>query len=447
MAGESYAGQHIPYIAKAINAHNIEAKVQGNKQPWKLRGILLGNAWISPTEQYAAYLSYGYKEGLVEEGTQEAEKLEATQSACFAQLNAPDGKNKIDVDECEDVLQGMLKSTMNSKSECYNMYDIRLRDSYPSCGMNWPPDLKDIKVYLRRNDVVQALNINSDKKSGWEECSGAVSSTFTAKNSVPSVQLLPELLESGISVLLFSGDKDLICNHIGTEQMIHNMKWSGGTGFETSPGVWAPRHDWSFEDEPAGIYQSARNLTYVLLYNASHMAPYDIPRQSRDMLDRFIKVDIASIGGSPADSRIDGEKVPPTAVGGHPNSTVAEQQELEKMKEAKWQAYAKSGETVLVIVIIGVSVWGFFIWRNRRRHAGYGSLFASSSPSTRFHGSNNKRSGPGDVEAGDFDESELDRLDSMGRGHDEEEHYDVGVDSDDEEQSDEPHDAKEQSHR
>ena len=379
-------------------------------------------------------MSYAYRQGLVEEGSREAKNLETQQSICFSLLNTPEGRNEVDIEECEAILQDILKSTVNSKDECYNMYDVRLRDSYPSCGMNWPADLKDIKPYLRRPDVVQALNVNPDKKSGWEECSGAVSSTFTARDSVPSVYLLPELLESGISILLFSGDQDLICNHVGTEQMVHNMKWGGGTGFETSPGVWAPRQDWTFEGEPAGIYQTARNLTYVLLYNASHMAPYDIPRQSRDMLDRFMEVDIASIGGSPTDSRINGEKVPPTAVGAHPNSTAAEQEELEKMKEAKWQAYAKSGETALVIVIIGVSVWGFFIWRSRRRHAGYGSLFSHAPPAA-FHG--NKRSDPSDVEAGDFDESELDRLDSAGRGYEEEEHYAVGIDSDEEEEEEE----------
>ena len=74
-------------------------------------------------------------------------------------------------------------------------------------------------------------------------------------------------------------------------------------------------------------------MTYVLFYNASHMVPYDYPRRSRDMLDRFLNVDIASIGGSPADSQIDGEKVPQTSVGGHPNSTAAEQTEKEKPKQ------------------------------------------------------------------------------------------------------------------
>jgi len=61
------------------------------------------------------------------------------------------------------------------------------------------------------------------------------------------------------------------------------------------------------------------------------------------MLDRFMQVDIASIGGVPSDSRIDGEKGLETSVGGHPNSTAAEEAEKEKLEDAKWHAYYKSG--------------------------------------------------------------------------------------------------------
>ncbi|KAE8393919.1 pheromone-processing carboxypeptidase kex1 [Aspergillus alliaceus] len=424
LAGESYAGQHIPYIAKAILDRNRNAA--GRSTLWNLRGLVIGNGWISPADQYPSYLTFAYEEGLIKEDSRTAKSLEVLQSVCQSKLETT-GKDQIHIGDCESVLQELLSKTLDSDQKCYNMYDIRLRDTAPSCGMNWPLDLKDVKPYLRRADVVKALNVNPEKKSGWEECSGAVSSSFLPKKSVPAVQLLPNLLESGISILLFSGDKDLICNHVGTEQLINNMKWGGGTGFETSPGVWAPRHDWTFEGEPAGIYQHARNLTYILLYNSSHMAPYDLPRQTRDMLDRFMKVDIANIGGSPADSRIDGEKLPQTSVGGHPNSTAAEEQERERMKQAEWKAYAKSGEAVLVVVIIGVSVWGFFIWRSRQRHRRYQGIYhedvIGGSVLERFH---NKRSGA-DVEAGDFDESELDNLHSPDM---EQEHYTVGEDSD-----------------
>ncbi|KAJ5490562.1 Peptidase S10 serine carboxypeptidase [Penicillium expansum] len=428
IAGESYAGQHIPYIAKAIQNRNKGVAQNGGTQ-WPVKGLLIGNGWISPADQYPSYFKFVEREGLIAPGTTLYNNLNALNEVCLSKLETAGAKNKLDIGTCELVLQQFLDLTTENH-QCYNMYDVRLKDEAKSCGMNWPPDLKNIEPYLQRPDVVKALNINPAKKSGWTECAGLVHQAFTAKNSIPSVQLLPDLIESGINVLLFSGDKDLICNHIGTETLIHNMNWKGGTGFETSPGVWAPRHDWTFEDEPAGIYQSARNLTYVLFYNSSHMVPFDNPRQTRDMLDRFMKVDIASIGGQPSDSRIDGEKLPQTAVGGQANSTAAEQTAKEKLKQTEMRAYAKSGEAVLVVVIIGVIVWGVFIWRSRRTRGGYkgvsnNDLSDSTSILNRFK---SKRSGP-DVEAGDFDESELDQLHypSVERGD-----YAVGEASDDE---------------
>ncbi|KAL4814016.1 pheromone-processing carboxypeptidase kex1 [Aspergillus spinulosporus] len=426
IAGESYAGQYIPYIAKAIQDRNEDIhEKHSSSARWNLRGLLIGNGWISPAEQYPAYLSFAYEEGLVEEGSKLGKELEALLSVCKSKMETG---LKISITACENVLNKLLDKTLDSNNQCINMYDIRLRDG--SCGTTWPPDLVDVKPYLHNYEVIQALNISPEKETGWDECDGNVGAAFRPQKSEPSVKLLPGLLESGIEILLFSGDKDLICNHVGTEQLISNMKWAGGTGFETSPGVWAPRHDWTFEDEPAGYYQYARNLTYVLLYNASHMAPFDLPRRTRDMVDRFMNVDIASIGGAPADSRIDGEPLPQTSVGGQPNSTVHQEEEQQKIKETEWNAYAKSGEAVLVVVIIGVLVWGFFIWRSRRRHNGYSGI-AIKSPSTtsilgRFH---NNRSNGADVEAGDFDEAELDDLHSPGSDR---ENYAVGEDSDDE---------------
>jgi len=30
-----------------------------------------------------------------------------------------------------------------------NVYDVRLVDDWPACGMNWPPDLPDVYSFLR----------------------------------------------------------------------------------------------------------------------------------------------------------------------------------------------------------------------------------------------------------------------------------------------------------
>lgn len=444
MAGESYAGQHIPYIARTILDRNKNAA----KDKWNLRGLLIGNGWISPADQYLSYLPFAYKSGVLQAGTDAAKSVESQQAVCMNQLNNG-AADKVDTHDCEEILQDILAASRGGNSgiaECVNMYDVRLRDFYPSCGMNWPPDLKQVTPYLRRADVIKALHVDADKRSGWVECNGQVGGAFRAKHSKPSVTLLPGILEE-IPVVLFSGDQDLICNHLGTEDLIHNLSWNGGKGFELSPGTWAPRRDWTFEGEPAGIYQEARNLTYILFYNSSHMVPYDHPRRTRDMLDRFMGVNIDSVGGKPTDSRIDGEKGPLVAVGGHPNSTAAEEEQKKKEQEATWRAYYKSGEVALVVVIIAAGAWGWYVWRDRRkrRGAGYQGLFggeqANGAGAGRGAGLENFRHKrpERDVEAGDFDldnlSEENDRLRSgdreMGR-----ERYSLGGDSDEEDEVD-----------
>jgi len=399
---------HIPYIAK----HVLERNKNGAKEPWNLKGLLIGNGWTSPTDQYLSYLPFAYKMGLIQGGSDGAKQVESQQAVCVKALDQG-GKDHVETNVCEDILQEILRVSQkkeNGQSRCVNMYDVRKTDTYPSCGMNWPPDLENVTPYLRRADVVSALHVDADKKTGWTECNGAVGSQFKARNSAPAVKLLPDLLAQ-VPVMLFSGDQDMICNHLGTEELINNLSFNGGKGFELSPGTWAPRRAWTFEDEPAGIWQEARNLTYVVFYNSSHMVPFDYPRRTRDMLDRFMGVDIASIGGKPTDSRIDGEKGPQTSVGGHPNSTIAEEEEAKKLKEATWRAYYKSGEVALVVVLLLAGVGGWYVWRDRRRRQGYKTLFGNESSSVGLGNPAFKRNGRNmDVEAAEFDENELDDL-------------------------------------
>ena len=36
---------------------------------------------------------------------------------------------------------------------CINIYDIRLEDTFPACGMNWPPEMPAINKILGVNDL------------------------------------------------------------------------------------------------------------------------------------------------------------------------------------------------------------------------------------------------------------------------------------------------------
>ena len=68
------------------------------------------------------------------------------------------------------------------------------------------------------------------------------------------------------------------------------------------------------------------------------------------MLDCFMGVDVGRL-------RIGGSKVPTISVDAHLNSTAAEVEKEEKLKQATWRASYRSGGAVLVIAITMASVW------------------------------------------------------------------------------------------
>lgn len=48
-------------------------------------------------------------------------------------------------------------ASVNGQNMCVNNYDVRLTDTHPACGMNWPPDLHDMYPYLGVRPILPPL--------------------------------------------------------------------------------------------------------------------------------------------------------------------------------------------------------------------------------------------------------------------------------------------------
>ncbi|CAH1759210.1 4867_t:CDS:10, partial [Entrophospora sp. SA101] len=254
LTGESYAGTFIPYIAKAI-----------------IDRIAIGNGWIDPVSQYNAYYTFAVEKNLLD--SEHKTLAEKQLETCKGMLNK---QVQIHLDSCEDILSTVLESSRRSRSgnddNCINQYDIRdYTDTFPSCGINWPYELTTIRSYLRRTDVVGAIHADS-QQLGWVECNGGVGRLFND-------DLLPDLLKN-INVLLYNGDQDFVCNVNGIRDMISNLEWNGSKGFMNNTAK-----PWYINDEIVGEVTSERNLTYAVIYKASHMVPYDAPVQNNPTED------------------------------------------------------------------------------------------------------------------------------------------------------------------
>ncbi|CAJ0634832.1 302_t:CDS:10 [Entrophospora sp. SA101] len=258
LTGESYAGTFIPYIAKAI-----------------IDRIAIGNGWIDPVSQYNAYYTFAVEKNLLD--SEHKTLAEKQLETCKGMLNK---QVQIHLDSCEDILSTVLESSRRrsgNDDNCINQYDIRdYTDTFPSCGINWPYELTTIRSYLRRTDVVGAIHADS-QQLGWVECNGGVGRLFNDDVSPPS--LLPDLLKN-INVLLYNGDQDFVCNVNGIRDMISNLEWNGSKGFMNNTAK-----PWYINDEIVGEVTSERNLTYAVIYKASHMVPYDAPVQNNPTED------------------------------------------------------------------------------------------------------------------------------------------------------------------
>lgn len=370
LAGESFAGQYIPYTAKAI--------LKSPKPPVSLKGIAIGNGFIDPKSQYGTELELMVEKKIWTKSSDQYQTVARIVEECHKELDRTSSR---DIGKCDEILQTIIASTTTKQPgasgfTCINMYDVRLTDSAPACGMNWPTTLPAMYEYLRRADVRTALHVDEHHKpEAWVECNANVGSAMRTDTTSPaSVKLLPELIEQGLRVLLFAGEEDLICNAIGVRRTAENLEWGGIKGFGD-----AAAQDWYVNGSLVGTWRTARNLTYVGIKGASHMVGVDKPIESHDMMVRFMGIDFMKVAGPNAliPSRVGDEPDRVLITGG--GGGVAEigkdgsrvipgsgKTEGEVAEEARWRAYYDAGSFALLILVLAVGVGTWLLLRARK---------------------------------------------------------------------------------
>ncbi|KAJ2689492.1 Cell death protease [Coemansia spiralis] len=282
VAGESEAGTYIPYLAEAI------LKMPASER-FALSGLMIGNGWIDPLPMYMSYTEVLSRHGLLSPGV--GSSMQKLMDSCAREFKrAP---QPVHTDVCERIPMVFLNEGGPSSGMCYNMYDLRLTDTKPSCGMNWPSDIAIYTEYLNREDVQKSINVRTPPTE-WTECSDLPSKKLKHDDTPPAIIPLRSALDLGVPVLLFVGKEDYLCNFVGTEWTIGNLTWAGGKGFRGS----SVKSEWRINGQTVGHVESDRGLTYALIYNASHMVGVDKPREILDVFTAFTNASAANLGFS-----------------------------------------------------------------------------------------------------------------------------------------------------
>jgi len=259
--GESYAGKYIPSLSSHILAQN------GKNPPIliALKGLGMGDGWVDPYHQTGSYAPFLYHNGLI--GIAE---VEAANTAYESYKRLVDAELYFLADDAGALLlEGLALAAGN-----VDVYDIRYKGMDPTDA-----PAAALRIYLNEKSVREELHAGNQT---WKMCSPAPEFALIKDLEQSVSNLLPSLL-SNYQVLNYNGIFDLICNFFGTVEWTNLIEWPGRDAY-----VRAANQTWIVDGFEAGYFKYAGNLTHVVIYNAGHMAPFNQPQFTQDMLYRFI---------------------------------------------------------------------------------------------------------------------------------------------------------------
>ncbi|WIA37630.1 hypothetical protein OEZ86_014531 [Tetradesmus obliquus] len=272
ISGESYAGHYCPAVANKV----YRASELGQGPPIKLRGVAIGNGLTKPSVQYGAYADYALQEGLISQGTRDG--IMWWYPLCrwgseFCSKHKWGWLCGLTLQYCQATIFGRI---LMSKPGI-NYYDIRKQCLGPLCY-----DFSDADKFLNSAAVKKALGV--DQEQQWQECNMLVNAQFYGDFMRDfSLKLVP-LLEDKVRVMIYAGDRDLICNWLGNRRWVDQLQWEGAQG-------WSQAQDkaWMVQGKQAGLVTSYDTLSFVKVFEAGHMVPMDQPAAALDMITRFMR--------------------------------------------------------------------------------------------------------------------------------------------------------------
>lgn len=279
IAGESYAGHYIPAIATEIQSHE--------DKNFNLSSILIGNGITDGKTQVDYYQPMACGEGgypavitpeQCDKMVADVPKCKALIDFCYSSNNwlacvAPNFY-------CNSVTMGAYQTTGR------NVYDIR-----EQCGESalcyeqedW------ITAYLNQPHVLEAIGAEVEVFEGCKNDVG-VDFVFDGDHNRPFHGDIADLLDDGLPVLIYAGDKDFICNWLGNRAWTDALEWSDADKFaRAETNIWKAKVNG--KKVSAGTVKSAGLLTYLRVYDAGHMVPFNQPETSLDMVNRWVAGD------------------------------------------------------------------------------------------------------------------------------------------------------------
>jgi hypothetical protein len=283
VVGESYAGMFVPSVSRYIHHMN-----QKSSRKINLAGAALGNGWMDAAVQGPATIDYSWWHGLIDKPTRDA--LHVEWQNCYEKMDAGELPfHTFNVQDDCGIMWGILAAGGNP-----NAYDIS----------TWDANVDQItfasEVFYNTDEVKQSLH--APMNITWHGCQGMGRRRLQVEHAhrrlymdndkpLSVVPYVAELLDAGIPVVVYNGDRDMTTNMVGSELLLNDMKWKGQDKWMDAPrGLWLLPDELRkpHDQKQAGWAKELNGLTFLVVYNSGHMVPYNQPAPAGDLLERLL---------------------------------------------------------------------------------------------------------------------------------------------------------------
>ncbi|KAL4712960.1 hypothetical protein ACJJTC_012030 [Scirpophaga incertulas] len=254
IAGESYAGKHIPSLAIQILWHKSERK------PINLQGLAIGNGFVDPVT-LQRYSHFVREAGLVDDRV--ANFMNHLEAAVTQFINNGEMLKAY-------AYYNYLLRVFLEESELTNLYNY-LQDEISLDGAYMD--------YIQRTQVRRALHVGNTTFTSI----GVVYRKLVPDFMGSAKTWLEELLEN-YRVMLYNGHLDIIVAYHPSVNTYNALSFSGAADFER-----AKRKPWYHDGKLAGYFKTAGKLTEVMIRGAGHMVPADQPAAALGLISAFVR--------------------------------------------------------------------------------------------------------------------------------------------------------------
>ncbi|XP_004930887.1 venom serine carboxypeptidase isoform X1 [Bombyx mori] len=254
IAGESYAGKHIPSLGVQILWHKEE------DDPINLNGLAIGNGFIDPLT-LQRYSHFVREVGLVDDRV--ADSMNHLETAVTQFIN--NGEMLKAYAYYNYLLTLFLSHSRLSNLYNYLQEEISLDGAYMD--------------FIQRDEVRRSLHVGNTNFTSI----GVVYRKLVPDFMGTAKMWLEELLEN-YKVMLYNGHLDIIVAYHPSVNTYNNLAFSGSTEF-----LKGKRLPWYHDGDLAGYYRVAANLTEVMVRGAGHMVPADKPAAALGLISAFAR--------------------------------------------------------------------------------------------------------------------------------------------------------------